>query len=354
MNRAVPHSQLRRAFTLLELVLSVVILSVILIGAQSAMLIAANAAPDSTSRPARQIAVHRALELLASDLKYAVDITTLSAAEVIFTVADRNGDGENETIRYAWAGHSGAPLLRQINGSDEMILIDAVENLQFKFDITQEKLPLTYSEGEELLLHQYTHSLFPGPVSVRANNWVALFVEPTLPAGTHAWRITRVLVRARQSGGTSGETLVQVRLPYNKSPSQVVLDQSRLYEKSLASSFRWHEVSFTNGGDLPPSGGACIVFQWANDSESCAIERSLSRNLFSSNMLTTSNNGLSWSSQAPYQMLHSVYGKFKTKDPEAVRRRLDVVHCRLRSGRSAANDINMAIHLANRPEAPSP
>ena len=65
------HSAMRsshRAMTLLELTISLTILAMVMLAAQSALMVSAKAIPDGRSNASRQVATSNALDMLASEL----------------------------------------------------------------------------------------------------------------------------------------------------------------------------------------------------------------------------------------------------------------------------------------------
>src|SRR5580765_8068353 len=121
-------------FTLIEVLLSAAIIAVIMLGLQSAMVLAARAAPSRTTSNAAALRSGRALDQLTSDLSYATSITTMTATTIEFTVPDRNGDSQPETIRYSWTGVSGDPLLRTVNNHTPAAIAPSVNEFQLIYD----------------------------------------------------------------------------------------------------------------------------------------------------------------------------------------------------------------------------
>src|ERR1051325_4118910 len=114
-----PLSQVRsRGYTLIEMVLALGILAIILVAAESAVVLSAKAIPDGRGPAAAAISGERAQDLMTSELMTAVGVTEQTANAITFTVPDRNGDSVAETIRYAWTGTAGDPLTRQYNGGN--------------------------------------------------------------------------------------------------------------------------------------------------------------------------------------------------------------------------------------------
>jgi len=124
-------SHLRRGFTLVEMVLSMAVMTVLLGGISSAMILASRAVPDLETPLKAKTDGYHAADGLASELFAAQTITSRFATVVEFTVADRNADAIAETIRYAWSGIYGQPLTRRYNNGT----IDTVLENVYQFDL---------------------------------------------------------------------------------------------------------------------------------------------------------------------------------------------------------------------------
>jgi len=124
-------SKYRRGFTLVEMVLSMAVMTVLLGGIASAMILAGRALPDLDTPLKAMADGYHAVDGLAGELFAAQTITLRSATVVEFTVADRNADSNAETIRYSWSGVVGQPLTRQYNNGT----IDTVLENIYQFDL---------------------------------------------------------------------------------------------------------------------------------------------------------------------------------------------------------------------------
>jgi prepilin-type N-terminal cleavage/methylation domain-containing protein len=121
------RSRTHRGFSLVELLVSMGILSVLLIGVTSAILIASKALPSPNSSAASQALVASALEQLNADLLVATAIKEITTKAITVTVADRgHGAAGPETIRWAWSGTAGAPLTREYNSSGAKTIVPSV------------------------------------------------------------------------------------------------------------------------------------------------------------------------------------------------------------------------------------
>lgn len=125
-------SHLRRGFTLVEMVLSMAVMTILLGGIASAMILASRAMPDLATPLKAMADGYYVADQLAGELYAAQTISTTfrSATGVEFTVADRNNDSIAETIRYSWGG-AGQPLTRQYNNG----VASAVLNNVYQFNL---------------------------------------------------------------------------------------------------------------------------------------------------------------------------------------------------------------------------
>lgn len=113
-------------FTLIELVVSMTVMVILVLGMSSALVIASRAIPDAKSPAKRLVEATETLLQITDDLRCATTVTVHTATVVEFTVPDRNADAQVETIRYSWSGVAGASLMRQYNGATAVATVDDV------------------------------------------------------------------------------------------------------------------------------------------------------------------------------------------------------------------------------------
>jgi hypothetical protein len=148
----------RRAFTLAEALVSLAILTVLLVGMQSAIMLAGKAMPDANPLAAQVVDGRRAQDVVASDLAYATSIINKSATDITFEVADRNNDKQPEKIRFYWGGQ-GQPLMRVYNGVESVVAQNVRDfNLTYGTRSTTESTTTTaeVEEATDRLLASYT------------------------------------------------------------------------------------------------------------------------------------------------------------------------------------------------------
>lgn len=131
ISRFVPRLR-RGGFTLLEAMISTVIISILMGAMFSVMLIAARSLGGDGEAEENAFEGRQAVEQVTADLQLANRFLVAQPWEVEFTVPDRDGDGQDETIRYAWSGRPGDPLTRRYNGGGTVAVAENVN----QFDLT--------------------------------------------------------------------------------------------------------------------------------------------------------------------------------------------------------------------------
>ena len=127
----------RGGFTLMEVILSVVIVSIILGALVSTLMITQRGLAGSTNVARDASRGRDATDVILLDLSLAMSFSERTATAVTFLVPDRDGDGQPETIRYAWSGVVGDPLTRQVNGGTVAVLVDDVDDFSLDYLLRQ-------------------------------------------------------------------------------------------------------------------------------------------------------------------------------------------------------------------------
>ncbi len=131
----------RSGHTLLELLISMSIMTILMSAMTTVIVVAGHAIPDSQAPTTKKIKAMELVDQMGSEIFYATSITEASANSITFTVADRgHGAAGPETIRYAWSGTLGDPLTRQYNVGTVITMIDDVQLLNLSFEKRLEPL----------------------------------------------------------------------------------------------------------------------------------------------------------------------------------------------------------------------
>jgi type II secretory pathway pseudopilin PulG len=237
-----------RTFTLVELVLSVMVMTILMGSLMSAVLVATRSIDGGNSVAATALRARSAADQLTADLRTALTITERGPRAVTFTVPDRTGDGLPETLRYAWSGVSGDPLTRQYNGGTVATVVTNVQNLdlsyllqttgpppgaccfadhtcQYLMKADCDLIALTVFEGsgslcskcpvesaeQVLFSRDYNKSSDVKSFLLKSNAWMGEIFKPALPANALWWKITRVKVKLSRYGLNTGTVYIRVR-----------------------------------------------------------------------------------------------------------------------------------------------
>lgn len=345
----------RQGFTLLETAVAAGLSGILMLGLGSAMLLTGRALPDAGGPAVQSVAEAEALEPMAAELQYAVSVNLYTAHAIEFTVADRNGDGTPETIRYEWSGVTGAPLTRQYNGSAAAPVLAAVREFGLSYDLQTISTQVPQSnESAETLLIGYPSSINYADYPIQETQWCGEYFRPPLPADALSWKVTRVRFYARSSGWATGYTQVQLQTPtVGGWPSGVVLQERMLQESGLPLWYVLYEMDYTQVSGLSPQQGLWLVFRWQSGATACEL---LGRDngVSASNIaLAKSPDGsLSWSALPGQSLLFSVYGTVTTAGKPQIQSTyyLNTVTIRLRTGTDMQATVQTTVRTLDQPE----
>ena len=322
--RAAGRLGCRGGFTLVELLLSAAILGILAVAMGSAVLIASraigNKGGDSTA--SRSIIASDAVEQLRSDLRTATSFSERQATAATFTVPDRDGDGIQETIRYAWSGISGAPLTRTYNGSAPETLAEDVRAFDIDYLVQSLEPPVGSGEqesGERLLI---SHVDAPGGVMrsllIDRNRMAAQYFKPVLPANAVSWKVTRIQVMGRSDKNDDGILYFWMVAPNaSLKPAYPVHETVQVREDQLPDATGWFDVRFTQLDGLDPSQGLCLVIGYRSGSANAGLiqyEEGGSPMTPGTHWMTSNDAGSSFTNPVQHQdMCFRVYGTVLTE-----------------------------------------
>lgn len=273
--------------TLLEVMLSTLVLSIVMGAMISTMVIAGRAIDDN---PITQVAAAGdAVNDVTTDISLAQAVTESTDNAVTLVVPDRDGDGQSETIRYSWSGTPGDPLMRQYNGSPAAVVAGDVYRFNLSYLTTEivDGAPAgsggAGAGGESDEMELASHDDAPGgsfgDTDIGAGEACAEYFKPTLPGAATSWKINYVTLRLSQKGkDADGVVAVQIRTADSSHrPTATVLGQATVYESTLTESPAWTKINLGPVTDLDPDLGYCIVVRYVSG-KGDAVEVQYERN----------------------------------------------------------------------------
>lgn len=254
-----------RGFSLIELVASMAVLAVLMAAVGSTVLLASRAVPGEDAAVVHVTAAARVLEQISAELETAIEVKTVDIADLVFTVADRDGDGQDETVRYRWAG-PGEPLTRRFGDGAEVTMLDAVQTFEVAAEVrtVTDDTDAPLIEGEEVEVLSRT-SLSHGTgakVSIDTGIRVAEAILPDLPDAS-AWKPTRLAFVLDPVKSTRGVLNIAVRPPsLSGSPDDSIAYDTVAVNESDLTAGNWHMVAVNVSEPLPTDQNlfACLEF----------------------------------------------------------------------------------------------
>jgi len=241
--------------TLIELVLTMSITSLIVVGLASAVRLSTQSLDTSSGPTAVALDTGAAVDQLNADVRLALGFTERTANAITFTVPDRNGDGLPETIRYAWAG-AGSPVTRQINGGAIANILENVQAFNLSY-LTKTVQPPIIESNTQMLSYFTTPQNATG--QIKTNAWEEQGFKPTLPSNAVSWKITSVELMGRRLATTGTISVRVYALDAAYKPTGAILASTTVNCSSLPTSYGWFTVNFTPVSFTPSTGAAIVI-----------------------------------------------------------------------------------------------
>lgn len=316
------HCASRRAFTLVEAVLSLAILSIISLACMSvtSLMVRSAAASADSSATGRAAEARDAMDQITRDLKMATSITERSATAIGMSVPDRDNDGSAEGIRYAWAG-VGSPITRQYNGGAVVNIVASARSFNLAYlnkTVVAPPVPVipatVATESAEQLFSSYEVTPTASWGLTTLHNEAEYF-NPTLPNGATAWAITKVgVLIKRASSGSSGTVTLQIRAADSSNrPTGLSLASAAIDVSTIPTTNTWTEVPLSLTGLMPGTGMTLVLTSSAllSANANVAGKTSINPKITSTTSSTSNDAGLTWSANSgSVQMEFRIYGTY--------------------------------------------
>jgi len=341
--------------------MSMIILAILMLAMNGVIMLAAKAAPDGKTRSSNLVQTSKAVETLDNDLRFATSVISLTATSVELKAPDMDGNGMTDRVKYSWTGVAGDPLLRQYARGDvatntytygtAVTVASGVQEFALVADKRSIQATQTYTTGAEQLLNSNWGATSLVSTAITSSNFVGQYIKPSLPANAVSWAITRVQFQARSDGTAVGQTNVVISPATSGNVPSGTLASYTLSESLLTSSFATYTATFSSTKTLSPNQGACVLFQWVSDTQSCDIQYQTSLSLTGFNEITSNNGGSSWSSQGSQSLNCAIYGTVTTPDAPAYLYYYTGMRVVLRTSSDSTCRVATTVRMLNEPQA---
>lgn len=353
-------------------------MTVLAVAMGSAIVIATKAIPDGKSPADAARSAASAARQLAAELHYAKSVSENTATALTFTVADRTGDGNAETIRYAWSGAAGAPLTRQFNGGEvETILHDVHE---CRLDYVRNPVVATATTTAEvtsdppILLASFntypSGTVTEKPYSVSSTQWLSerFYLDTTqLPADVKRVNFTEAFVWMQGNGSTAPPAVLELRTAVgggNPLPSATVIGSSTIVAAAMPTTLGWVRVPLANPALSDVNQDLCLLLRGSSSSNSLTVGYKYhSKGINDKPMLlTSSDGGGSWlpttsTDRNKQDLRFYLYGTYTTSATTQVQTTsyyLLSADLRLRAGSDPAGTVVTAVPVLEHPLVTGP
>lgn len=341
-----------RAFTLIEMVVSLTIISIVFLAMGSVMVLAAKAIPDPDGPIAVRHGAADVLEQIASELQVATSVLAASATGIEFTVPDRDSDNTDETIKYKWNGSAGDPLYRQYNGGTAVAVLSACNGFELVYDtkaVTTAGEPVT---SAEVVLASHGSAVDRRDFDIRESKWIGQYLVPqNLPADALTWSVTRVYISAASSTMVDGTVQVQLRQAGpDDLPTSVVIEANPMYEWNLSTgSYNWQGFTFSDVRGYLPDSCVCLVLQWQAGNVASYIQYD---NQSGSGNYKTTTGDSGWSMDNGKSMVYYLYGTYTTPGTTTAYDILRSVSMTLKPSSDLDSQARSSAVVLNQPQMP--
>lgn len=317
------HRPRRAGLTLAELSASLAIIATLMVAIGSVMVLTGRAVGISATQAA-EVQVDDVVGTFASEHRLALTVTEWTPTSITFTVADRDGDGAPETIRYAWSGVAGDPLTRKLNDAVPAVIAKDVK--QFQLGYLTQTAPAAAPAEVESTTDDLVYAYETGTTSnfaMSSTAWAAQGFIPTLArSDATSWRVTQVQLMAnRVSGSTTGKYWIVSVCPSDpltgKPNSLAPIEQQTLEMSSLTTSQGWSPlIPFTViTQNLDPSKRYWIVVSQSVLTTTGNVGFNGASTVTADPIATTSTAGTTWTTYTGRDMKIRIYGRYKYPSP---------------------------------------
>jgi hypothetical protein len=349
------HPAVRRGgHTLMELIAAMICSAVLLAGLGSVMLIARQVAYTPSAATVRT-ETSEVASWLADELQYATLLIGQSPQALEFVVADRDGDGRAERIRYAWSGTPGDPLVKTVNGGTPKNILEQVEEFQAAYVLKPETTTLnTTSDTAEAVLFRNDDVQAGSERNVSTTHHTAQIINSAtlvgVPANAICWNATKVHFQIRDNSSATETLVVHLRSAGGTydGPTSEWLGQVSIPESTLGS-MGWKQVSFPS-----PVRGLALhrkyaLVWWTGNGDAARL-------LYVDNVPTgvfeSNDTGATWQYMPTREVFYRVQGTYTLPGltHNLVRNYVSHVQLVLQSGDQSHSRVDTSVPLVNFPE----
>lgn len=247
--------------------MSLMVFSVLMGALMGMMILTTGDITSQRSRAEQELQLEVALNELRQDIETAQSLLFNGSDTITLSVPNRgiNADDAPEQIVYSIAGSGPSALTRSINGATPETLATGIQDFGLTAVVSTftgsgvAEAPEPVTSPEMLLVFSNDESGNNG-VPVDSKIWTAQTFEPTLPANTLSWTVTRVECKIQIERSQSENYSLELRYTNpSGEPSESSLGLVWLTTSSETTGWAWREFAFSGLPDLAQGERLAIV-----------------------------------------------------------------------------------------------
>lgn len=340
--------------TLLEMLLSLVLLSIVMASVGSAVMFASQAVPDDDSAIASLNRDSMLMSQIAEDIANAKYVIEQSATAITVVVSDRTGDDIPDRIRYAWSGVAGDPLMYQLNDAAATALTASVVRFELSYAAVSASRVVMGEHALEAAtdIAKFTNDGLATHTDITSTDWLGQVVSPVPNSDHVSFKITEIMVYGHDDDEQSGSTQSAIAIEVHGYESESGPDAASYTTGVLeAQALRAQMEKAVISTSRPFLVGQDIALVCSRD-PSYTLRTRLAHNPNADGGLLTSNNaGADWSTSALSSMLYCIKA-IPTKQGNGFdlqRRRLSSVGITLQSGSVDRSALTRTVRMNQAP-----
>ena len=243
-----------RGFSLVEAVLSLAVASILLVGMGAALTMTVSAADRGNDVNTRAMSAMEAADRITADVNEAQAVTERTNRSITVRVSDRDGDGTDDEVRYAFDATKGW-LTRELNGGTAEVILRGVGDAQFR---TMIRSLVGASESAERLLASCDGLLTLSTFKVDGNNACGQVVMPVFDSSVIAWSVTRTRLWLSPDSAATAKIRVRLLKTPRFGSGTTLLAETVINESSLPLLGGWVDPGFAKAAGLLPSDAVLI------------------------------------------------------------------------------------------------
>ncbi len=351
--RHLPKTRLARTgHSLIELMVALPLMALVVGGAGSLFFVFSQTRQLSDGLLDAKLDSLQTSQQVLELIQQATSIAEFSPQSFEFLTQDRDGDGATDSIRIAWSGQTGTPMLMSVNGQPETILADNVQNFSLQFETGPAGL-IRHVDSAGSVIHHHDNAISGtfDSVSLAPDVVVSQNFLPQLPDDATAWNLHQLKLMARSEGTRVGSFLVSV-VEGDDKPNGRILEEAIVSEDQLDVDFGWLSVNFWKLNDLSPDQALNIVVARKSGTSSAGqlqFESGGKNMTPDTHRMVSLDNGSNWSD--PDNLTDGRFYVFGTHDgTQRERTLLTHVGLELQIGTDPQSAIRSSVRLVNQPE----